>query len=1533
MAGDQSLDNKTKAENLAKQAVEQNNLALIDASKVTLTDAHDFSFLGPAQLELLTKDGTILTRELATGKKAAQMLRFNSDNQTSLAILRADIVALGKEDYNEQISLNNIINNDRGAIRVFKHADEKNLKALISPYEEGNGAAKIINLSAVEKRLAGLNKDFQPLKEGQTSLKEHLGIKEDDTLTYFKFNVKDPDHVRILTNMVSVAILRDAITDKGLQNNNAALASPIEKMRDNAPSNIDISRDGIKAGKDNYIKTLGNWIKAETPYKDYSWYDPRGFDVLLPSGDGTLKPENLETDFPRASQDYIRNLNEKIGELAEDMKLERHAIDITDKNGQTVAFTLKKMLAILDNQPELEAPKTHDYWTKDQQATYNSIIDLAKTDTPDKTFAEMRTSAMKLSNRNRNTLYDERPTKRQEELDRIEKLENDFYKLVDKLEDAIIANNDIVPLDYMNSADIFPDIIKYAREQTTCLNGIADSDLHMTHPAMIAAIRTMAPKEHGEAFKKATGETYGLEQVHTIYNRTLSLELDEAAGDIRAKDSIKELKTFINHQMVGNVKGIDKPIETDETLSSPEFIKALRLTRIQLQKDRLENGGKVKPGSNVEKFHNTYNNLPQKQKSMTINAMNSFGLTQNLNGLIDKKIIDAPPLTPKKDLLEPFGIETADTLNKATTALQKHIVDQRDFFASNVSIHPMDHSALVMREALLMENNEAIIEALTTPPEDIAGDVATFRETIALRCASALAIQNENATQPLSDEEITQEVAGFLQLDTLSLANHAFEQGLLKPEEIKQFNEKITVPLVNHNAKIARKYNIVDENINLRVELPDRLNKITENGVIDDNLLSVAYALKGHIQNEHGVLDPGFYQGADNEDTLEKTGNEIIALFETCVYYDKLSPTQKDALKPKNIAKLKEEKAAANKTRRTADPDLTIPTDHTNVKEKKADQTAQTSQGTSNTTPQNTGTDPATTVTKDDNKPAVDAKPPKEKDARDLENPSFVQRVKEFQSVMGHKTIDGKLNDETKADLLQQMGILYTTQRGDKPFIAVGVDGKEFQVHKDGNILAVKDDGTTEQAGTFKDLDKAHPATLPTITPIMLSQRTKAMNECISTVNRAFDTRITDKLKIAAPNSTPQQRSFVVAALREAQSKNAAEKLLKNNPALGQNPDEVLEVLWTTEQSRKAFNNYPNLSSIAEDQESYADFHKFSATVDIYRYLSIGDMHSTLDPLRSTAAPALLAELNDSLFISEVYEQYYTTGQVDGALVGQPGVILDREAFAKLALERFENLAAKSGIAPQDITKAMADGSFNPAFQDLELMHKCLVPDETLELKDFSAEYKRDLIALGAMKPDELPDVSTLACGYALKRDEAWNKRFGSMKDIGTVNTIMAGKEVNADSMDFGVRLLQRQYTRDGFLKNYGVNSNVALSYDELKKTLSPTAAARLEGDVKTLLDRTCAYEYFSQITLAKGDAADFKADYIALRDNRYSPAYKKMIRSHAIVSAEQPDKDSTQDSIKEAFALNKEAMTGTQAAAVAVTQTQTLDTNLPKNT
>lgn len=225
------------------------------------------------------------------------------------------------------------------------------------------------------------------------------------------------------------------------------------------------------------------------------------------------------------------------------------------------------------------------------------------------------------------------------------------------------------------------------------------------------------------------------------------------------------------------------------------------------------------------------------------------------------------------------------------------------------------------------------------------------------------------------------------------------------------------------------------------------------------------------------------------------------------------------------------------------------------------------------------------------------------------------------------------------------------------------------------------------------------------------------------------------------------------------------------------------------------------------------------------------------------------AQTSDDLYVvdmlfedMEVYKATNSSnGSVDGALLGHPGVRINRAGICAIATERLEKRAKELGIEPKEISKAIMEGRFNPDPRDLDLAY--------YGLSDTTVYTDTNWTQLSA----------------------AWNERFGALSDPNfSVNTIIGGKEVTMSGHDIAMRRLQWDTSSGRLEHEYGISKDSTLSYEETLTSLAdkPQQQEEFKKAVEHKMKTTSVASFY-----LKG-----QSDYEKLREERYLPK----LREHA---------------------------------------------------
>ena len=217
--------------------------------------------------------------------------------------------------------------------------------------------------------------------------------------------------------------------------------------------------------------------------------------------------------------------------------------------------------------------------------------------------------------------------------------------------------------------------------------------------------------------------------------------------------------------------------------------------------------------------------------------------------------------------------------------------------------------------------------------------------------------------------------------------------------------------------------------------------------------------------------------------------------------------------------------------------------------------------------------------------------------------------------------------------------------------------------------------------------------------------------------------------------------------------------------------------------------------------------------------------------------------VHDRFFDADFYVELYRGGPVKAELLGREGKPVSRAEVSQEALKRLKAAARAAKIAPEDITRAMLAGEFNPSLEDVKLAFEGLQPEGSLTRDDMPPDFLKTLERDGVMKVGEMPPESYLMGTYHGRRVQLWNASFGAVGEIDPVGTIVEGETVEASANDLALWMMQ---SRGRFTKTYGIE---AVARRSLKKTLSVMgegeAAKLLERDVARTLKRAHVLDLF----------------------------------------------------------------------------------------
>lgn len=204
--------------------------------------------------------------------------------------------------------------------------------------------------------------------------------------------------------------------------------------------------------------------------------------------------------------------------------------------------------------------------------------------------------------------------------------------------------------------------------------------------------------------------------------------------------------------------------------------------------------------------------------------------------------------------------------------------------------------------------------------------------------------------------------------------------------------------------------------------------------------------------------------------------------------------------------------------------------------------------------------------------------------------------------------------------------------------------------------------------------------------------------------------------------------------------------------------------------------------------------------------------------------------------------------------------VADEPAETHPAVLRFEKLAADAGVKEmKDVSKAILSGEFVPDHITLMNVYTNLVPWNTMTrelVNETDPEHLKVLVEAGEMKSvdDPLPSDRNFYAVYAQARDNAWNKRFGSLRDVGVIKGMMVlAKRGDAivvskqdmDAIDIGLLYVRR--VRD--MRGYGDLGPYTATFKQASAGLSPQKTKELKSEAEDLLTRGSLPSMFEMIT------------------------------------------------------------------------------------
>ncbi|WP_309385745.1 hypothetical protein [Cerasicoccus frondis] len=227
---------------------------------------------------------------------------------------------------------------------------------------------------------------------------------------------------------------------------------------------------------------------------------------------------------------------------------------------------------------------------------------------------------------------------------------------------------------------------------------------------------------------------------------------------------------------------------------------------------------------------------------------------------------------------------------------------------------------------------------------------------------------------------------------------------------------------------------------------------------------------------------------------------------------------------------------------------------------------------------------------------------------------------------------------------------------------------------------------------------------------------------------------------------------------------------------------------------------------------------------------------------------------------------------------------------AESALDRILAEAKSLDVPTNDITKAIFEGSFVPAFADLERVYKQFEKDaeqyinenyHTAEFQSEYASYLQSLVVTNIIKsPSEWPGMAYMQGVVGSMANRRMSELFGPTSEMGTVTTIVNNQVRAMTPEDFGLRLILRFKNRGQVERHYGFRWNPDISYVEaisqIKLNYASNASGYLEKFNKEILgrdgtggmfSRQCVYSYFRLSSEDQDSATNFRYDYQLLRE------------------------------------------------------------------
>jgi hypothetical protein len=474
----------------------------------------------------------------------------------------------------------------------------------------------------------------------------------------------------------------------------------------------------------------------------------------------------------------------------------------------------------------------------------------------------------------------------------------------------------------------------------------------------------------------------------------------------------------------------------------------------------------------------------------------------------------------------------------------------------------------------------------------------------------------------------------------------------------------------------------------------------------------------------------------------------------------------------------------------------------------------------------------------------------------DAVNAGIRDRIKFFQRASNLEPT-GEMNDDTRTAIAAVLA-----SNINNPIIELG-NGERFVLKQDGVYGITADEAGNETLGDrvslFSHIDgenTAHAATVAFAQELVNGNCQTIAGEIFKAKIEYFAIEQREKLLEAGLNSADSEAIIRLFDDNDASTEELRTKydaiVAGKDLSTEQESDLFIQILALEQRQEAYFANDRNINELLTNPEHYRDFHQQTAALDILNYFSNGTIHNSLDQFKTEPAELNASNFDNSVFAPEVYDALNAYGEVDGGFVdpNYAGTMMTKEDLGDIALKRVLEQADAAGIAHQDITKAMFEGRFNPDFRDLEIIHEGFKPATTEN-----------------MTPAQIVE----------HQNAQWNKTFGDINDMGPVNTSVNGKDVTLDARDLGMRLTLRFTNTHDFERNFGIEWDGDLTYDQAVEKICETHPenadqyiknldARIDGNpalgVSPMLERQCGFSYFRLSAWKPDTGTNFNNDY-----------------------------------------------------------------------